>query len=69
MEAAVSDTFDKMIEAPESGYQTTDITVKPGMLLYVRNRANGGEKDQGFGKILIEDVTETPPSGIKIIIQ
>ena len=58
-------TFDDMKEAPASAeYKCESMKAVKGLTLYCRvegNQPNG----LGYGKITVEDVTETPPPAIK----
>ena len=56
-------SYKNMEEAPVSGYRCENIKAEKGLLLYCR--VSGG----GYGKILVEDVTETPPKDVRVIEQ
>jgi hypothetical protein len=60
-------SYDQMTEAPESGYRCENIKAEKGLVLYCR--IDGGMKKGGlgYGKILVEDVTETPPDDVWVI--
>jgi len=57
----------EMTQAPESGYVGQDIKAVKGLTLYFRTQGSSSE-DQGYGKLLIEDVTETPPADVEVQI-
>jgi hypothetical protein len=61
--------FDDLAEAPDvsdAKYQTKSCPATSGLLLLCR--VSGDKPDQpSFGKILVEDVTFTPPAGVKLI--
>ncbi len=65
--ARPGESYDTMLEAPAEGYSATEIRPTPGLCLYYRNFGNG-TTDQGYGKIEIETITETPPPGITLIM-
>jgi len=55
--------FEELVEAPDSGYRCEDVRAEAGKILFCRVHGNSREP-LGYGKILIEDVTEHPPSEI-----
>jgi hypothetical protein len=60
-------SFEGLTEAPENGPYDSfkNIKATKGLLLYCRVQGNT-PKDQCYGKLLVEDVTETPPLGIEV---
>jgi hypothetical protein len=59
-------SYDAMTEAPKSGYRCEEIKLTKGLALYCHvngNRAGG----LGYGKIIVEDITETPPPDVRVI--
>jgi hypothetical protein len=58
--------FEDMKEAPQAGYKCENQKAVKGLILYCRVNDNRRE-GLGYGKILVEDVTETPPAGVRII--
>ncbi len=60
-------SYEKMKEAPESGYLCQGIKAEKGLLLYCRVNGAVAEQCLGYGKILVEAVTETPPSNIRVV--
>lgn len=60
-------SFDDLKEAPEQAkYRCKSTKAKKGLILFCRVQADRKE-GLGYGKIVIEDVTETPPLGITLI--
>ena len=59
--------FDDLKEAPTpSAYECMSTKAEKGLMLFCRVEAD--RKDGlGYGKVFVEDVTETPPEGIKVI--
>lgn len=59
-------TFESLQQAPENGYLCARAQAVKGLLLFCRVN---GDRDEGlgYGKIMVEDITETPPAGIKVI--
>ncbi|MGV3756157.1 MAG: hypothetical protein ACO1QS_12315 [Verrucomicrobiota bacterium] len=61
--------FGDLMEAPEKGvYQSERLRAVKGLTLFCRVQGNHKEP-LGYGKIMIEDITETPPAGLKIFEQ
>jgi hypothetical protein len=59
--------FEDLVEAPTEGYTPKSIEAKPGLLLYCRVEGNTPKPpDRGYGKILVESVSTTRPTGINI---
>jgi curli biogenesis system outer membrane secretion channel CsgG len=56
-------SYKNMEEAPASGYRCENIKAEKGLLLYCR--VSGG----GYGKVLVEAVTDTPPKDVRVIEQ
>lgn len=65
--AAATEDYIDMIQAPETGYVGKEWQAVKGLTLYFRQNGNGGQ-NQGYGKLTIEDVTETPPPGVEVIM-
>jgi hypothetical protein len=61
-------TFDQLTVAPPpEQYEAKSIEAKPGLLLYCRVSGNTPKPpDRGYGKILIESVSTTRPTDLKI---
>jgi hypothetical protein len=60
-------SFESMDEAPEDDqYKTENVRAAKGLLLYCRVFGNTPQ-EKCYGKILVEDITETPPSGVRVI--
>jgi len=60
--------FEDLTEAPkpsEGGYQCKSTEATPGLMRFCRIQGNDG--NLGFGKILVEDVTLTPPKDVKVL--
>ncbi len=57
-------TFASMTTAPEKGYTPRPLRAEKGMLLYFRTHGKDTSTEQGYGKILVEDITESPAAGI-----
>lgn len=64
--AGETETYDSLHTAPVDGYSSEELRVVKGLLLYYRNTGNG-TTDQGYGKLLVEDVTESPPTGVPVM--
>ena len=60
-------TYEKMKAAPESGYRYENMKAEKGLLLYCRVHGSVAEQGLGFGKLLVEAVTETPPRDIRVV--
>ena len=59
--------FDEIDTAPPpSEYKCEDVTCEPGMILFTRVVGHQANM-QRYAKVLIEDVTETPPKDAKLI--
>jgi hypothetical protein len=59
--------FDDLQEAPENDqYECKNTPAEKGSVLFCRVQGNG-PRDRCYGKIFIEDVTETPPPNITVI--
>lgn len=63
----VGAVFDDLKEAPApTAYECMSTKAEKGLMLFCRVEAD--RKDGlGYGKVLVEDVTETPPEGVKVI--
>jgi len=61
--------FDDLKEAPAGKrYSCESRIAENGLMLFCRVRGNSSNGEgQGYGKIFVEDVTETPPVGVQII--
>jgi hypothetical protein len=59
--------FDKLRQAPESlTYKCENLKAVKGLTLFCR--VNGDRKEGlAYGKVMVEDVTESPPPGIEVI--
>ncbi len=59
-------SYETMVVAPESDYHYGNLRLKKGAVFYCRVRGNvsGG---LGYGKVLVEDVTEARPGDIQVI--
>jgi hypothetical protein len=66
METPKGMAFDDLKEAGEGPYHTSNRKAEKGLTLFCRVHGNS-EKDQGYGKLTVEEVTETPPAGVKVI--
>jgi hypothetical protein len=72
IKAAEGATFDNMTMAPQTGYVTNfgrtganSAEATKGVLYYIRNHGGGATSAvQSYGKLFIEDVTDTPPAGV-----
>jgi formylglycine-generating enzyme required for sulfatase activity/serine/threonine protein kinase len=62
--AGSGETFETMTTAPAEGYIPKPVRAEKGTLLYFRTHGKDTSTDQGYGKILVEDITETPPPGV-----
>jgi hypothetical protein len=58
-------SYEEMKEAPEGGYRCKRNLAKKGLVLYCR--VDGNQGGLGYGKLLVEDVTETPPKGVRVV--
>lgn len=58
-------SYEEMKEAPEGEYRCKRKVAKKGLVLYCRVDGNRG--GLGYGKLLVEDVTETPPKDVRVI--
>lgn len=59
--------FDDLKEAPaKTEYRCANLKAEKGLTLFCRIEANRKE-GLGYGKVVVEDVTETPPAGVKVI--
>jgi hypothetical protein len=60
-------SFESLNEAPETNqYKTESVRATKGLLLYCRVSGNT-HRENCYGKILVEDITETPPPGVRVI--
>jgi hypothetical protein len=59
-------SYEEMKESPEDGYRCRTTKAEKGLLLYCRVDGNG-PSDRGYGKLLVEDVTETPPKDVRVV--
>jgi len=60
-------SYEQMKEAPEAGYRCENMKAEKGLVLYCRVNGDVAKEGIGYGKILVEAVTETPPKGIPVI--
>jgi hypothetical protein len=60
-------SYENMKEAPATGYRCENIKAEKGLLLYCRVNGGAGKAGFGYGKVLVEAVTETPPNGIRVV--
>jgi len=59
--------FKDLLEAPENNaYRCENTKAVKGLLLFCRIEGNSLQ-ETGYGKVMVEDITETPPPGIKVI--
>lgn len=59
-------SYEAMKEAPETGYRCESVKAEKGVVLYCR--VNGDRaKGLGYGKVLVEGVTETPPNDVRVV--
>ncbi len=66
-EAPKGVAFEDLKEAPAgASYQCESVKAVKGLTLFCRVEGDRKE-NSGYGKIFVEEVTETPPAGIKII--
>ena len=62
--------FDDLKEVPaDAEFKNQDLKTEKGMTLFCRVRGNAdhGQDGLGYGKLVIEDITETPPPGVEVI--
>ena len=59
-------TYEEMREAPGEGYRCESQIAKKGLVLYCRVNGNRAE-GLGYGKLMVEDITETPPKDVRVI--
>ncbi|NLX99214.1 MAG: hypothetical protein GXY83_24010 [Rhodopirellula sp.] len=60
-------SYETMKEAPRSGYRCDSIKAEEGLALFCRVNGNAGRDCLGYGKILVEAITETPPVDIRFL--
>ena len=60
-------SYENMTVAPESGYRCENLTAEKGLVLYCRVNGNIDKAGLGYGKILVEAVTETLPRDVPIL--
>ncbi len=60
-------SYENMKQAPKSGYRCEDVKAEKGLVLYCRVNGGGGKQGFGYGKLMVEDVTETPPKDIRVV--
>ena len=59
-------SYEQMKEAPASGYCCENIKAEKGLVLFCR--VNGNAKEGiGYGKILVEAITENPPEDVQVV--
>jgi hypothetical protein len=59
-------SYEQMNEAPASGYRCENIKAEQGLVLYCR--VNGDAKEGiGYGKLVVEGVTEKPPDDVQVV--
>ena len=57
--------FEQLVEAPPNDayhYHYEEVQLTPGLILCFRT-----SKDERYGKLLVEDITETPPPEVQVI--
>ncbi|NLE37836.1 MAG: hypothetical protein GX621_07410 [Pirellulaceae bacterium] len=59
-------SYEQMKEAPQSGYRCENIKAEKGLVLFFRVNGDESKEGLGYGKILVEDVTKTPPDDIQV---
>ena len=59
-------SYQHMTMAPESGYNCENTKAEKGLVLYCRVEGNARE-GLGYGKILVEAVTETLPNDVRVV--
>ena len=59
-------SYEEMKEAPEGVYRCKTTKAEKGLVLFCRVDGNGPH-DRGYGKLLVEDVTETPPKDVQVV--
>jgi hypothetical protein len=65
--APAGTSFASMTEAPQDDqYKPENVRATKGLLLYCRVLGNNAQ-EKCYGKILVEDITETPPPGVRVI--
>jgi hypothetical protein len=65
--ASTGVAFDDLKEIPkEIKYSCDNMKAEKGLTLFCHVDA-GNEGGLGYGKVIVEDVTETPPAGVKVI--
>lgn len=60
-------SYEAMKESPKSGYKCENIKAEKGLVLYCRVNGDVPKTGQGYGKLLVEAITETPPKDISIL--
>jgi hypothetical protein len=59
--------FDELKEAPENDqYKCVGFGAEKGLILFCRVGGNSPQ-DQCYGKLLVEEIVETPPSGVDLV--
>jgi formylglycine-generating enzyme required for sulfatase activity len=61
-----SESYENMSVAPETGSLATDFKAVKGLTLYFYQWGNA-DKNEGYGKLIVEDITETPPPEIEVV--
>ena len=61
-------SYQQMKEAPDAGYRCENIRAEKGLLLYCHVAGNIGT-GLGYGKILVEAVTEELPEDVRLVTQ
>lgn len=64
--ARAGETFDTMQLAPSEGYVPRPTKATKGLLLYFRTHGRNTSTDQGYGKLEVEGIFSSPPSGVPI---
>lgn len=60
-------SYENMKQAPASGYRCEDVKAEKGLVLYCRVNGGVGKQGFGYGKLVVEDVTLTPPKDIQVV--
>jgi hypothetical protein len=67
-------SFDRMLQAPRSGYQSFGTGPQPHQMArkgeaYYSRVSGHSESTSGYGKIFIRDIVETVPAGVEVLEQ
>ena len=65
-EAPAGSTYEQLTQAPAeaSAYSSDSIEAKPGLILF--GHVNGDTGNLGYGKVVVEQVSLTPPQGVLV---